>query len=191
MSTIEDRCKLRSRAANRYSAAMKRARRKAPSASKSVDASDFVLSRRVMILANLLRRAAAVRYRRLLDLRPGEWGVVAQLGERAPRNLVDLAGSMGLDKAQISRSVSRLVRQGFVTRKVNPTNSREILMALTPRGARAYRTIVKAGARANDFLLAATADKERTKLRRQLDLFTTRALTLLAREQALGPTSDD
>jgi DNA-binding MarR family transcriptional regulator len=97
---------------------------------------------------------------------------------------------MGLDKAQISRSVSSLVRQGFATRKVNPRNSREILIALTPRGAGAYRTIVKAGARANEFLLAATDAKERARLRRQLDLFTTRAVVLLAREQTLGPATD-
>src|SRR5690349_17243119 len=162
---------------------MKRARRKVRAAGNPLGTSEFVLSRRVMTLANLLRRAATIRYRRLIDLKPGEWGVVAQLGERAPRNLVDLAGSMGLDKAQISRSVSSLVRQGFVTRKVNPANSREILMALTPRGAAAYRTIVKAGAKANSFLLAATGARERVRLRRQLDLFMTRALTLLAREQ--------
>src|SRR5436190_4231764 len=85
----------------------------------------FVLSRRVMMLANLLRRAATLRYRRLLDLKPGEWGIVAQLGERAPRSLIDLADAMGLDKAQISRGVSSLVRQRLVTRKTNPHNSRE------------------------------------------------------------------
>src|SRR4051812_9110425 len=154
---------------------MKKMPRKARAVAKSAQAPDFVLSRRVMILANLLRRAAAIRYRRLLGLRPGEWGIVAQLGERAPRNLVDLAGSMGLDKAQISRSVSSLVRQGFVTRKVNPRNSREILIALTPRGTAAYRTIVKASATANGFLLATVTTRERTQLRQQLDLFTTQA----------------
>jgi DNA-binding MarR family transcriptional regulator len=170
---------------------MKQTRRKSQSAAKPAEAADFVLSRRVMILSNLLKRAATIRYRRLLNLRLGEWGIVAQLGERAPRNLIDLAGGMGLDKAQISRSVSSLVRQGFVTRKPNPRNSREILIALTPRGRAAYQTIVKAGAVVNDALLADLGSKERRQLQTLLDLFTTRARALLGVEQALGPSGDD
>src|SRR5450631_2771235 len=92
----------------------------------------FVLSRKVMVLANILKRAAGARYRRLLDLPPGEWGVIAQLGARAPRGLNDLAGAMGLDKTQISRSVSRLVEHGLVTRTTNPHSHREVLIALSP-----------------------------------------------------------
>jgi DNA-binding MarR family transcriptional regulator len=152
---------------------------------------NLILARRVLTLANLLKRAATVRYRRLLDLRPGEWGIVAQLGERAPRNLVDLAASMGLDKAQISRGVSSLVKQGLVTRKTNPDNNREILLALTAQGGAAYAVILKAGAAANEILLAGLAPKERRQLGELLGIFTQRAQTLLAEEQALGPNGDD
>jgi DNA-binding MarR family transcriptional regulator len=146
----------------------------------------FVLSRRVMMLANLLRRAATLRYRRLLDLKPGEWGIVGQLGERAPRSLIDLADAMGLDKAQISRGVSSLVRQGLVTRKTNPRNSREVLIALTPRGRAANAIILEAGGRANKTLLADLSPRERRQLASLLDLFTHRAHELLSDEQALG-----
>jgi DNA-binding MarR family transcriptional regulator len=151
----------------------------------------FVLSRRVLMLANLLRRAAALRYRRLLDLKPGEWGIVAQLGERAPRSLIDLADAMGLDKAQISRGVSSLVRQGLVTRKTNPHNSREVLIALTPRGSAADATILEAGGRANEALLSGLSPRERRALAALLELFTQRAHDLLGGEQALGPAGED
>ncbi len=144
----------------------------------------FVLSRRVMMIANLLRRAATIRYRRLLDLRPGEWGIVAQLGERAPRGLIDLADAMGLDKAQVSRGVSSLVKQGLVTRKTNPRSSREVLIALTARGSAANQTILEAGGRANELLLAGLTAKERRQLDELLDLFARRAKQLLRDEQA-------
>jgi DNA-binding MarR family transcriptional regulator len=150
----------------------------------------FILSRRVMMLANLLRRAAALRYRRLLDLKPGEWGIVAQLGERAPRSLIDLADGMGLDKAQISRSVSSLVRQGLVTRKTNPANSREVLIALTPRGSAANAAILEAGGRANEALLAGLTARERRDLAALLETFTRRAHDLLDGEQVLSPGED-
>jgi DNA-binding MarR family transcriptional regulator len=170
---------------------MKKVRLQTRSARRSVRVPGFVLSRRIMILSNLLKRAATIRYRRLLNLRPGEWGVVAALGERSPRNLVDLAAGMGLDKGQISRSVSSLVRQGLATRGPNPRNSREILIALTPRGRAAYQSIVRAGAGVNDVLLAALDAEERRHLRHLLDLFTSRAQKLLAAEQALGPSGSE
>jgi DNA-binding MarR family transcriptional regulator len=151
----------------------------------------LLLSHRVMVLANLLKRAAAIRYRRLLDLRPGEWGIVAQLGERAPRNLNDLATGMGLDKAQVSRGVSRLVKLGLVTRKSNPHNSREILIALTAKGGAAYRTILEASAAVNATLLAAVPSGQRKELAHLLELFTSRAATLLLDEQAADPSSSD
>jgi DNA-binding MarR family transcriptional regulator len=169
---------------------MKKARPKARKAETPPQA-PFVLSRRVMMLANLLRRAATLRYRRLLDLKPGEWGIVAQLGEHAPRSLIDLADAMGLDKAQISRGVSSLVRQGLVTRKTNPRNSREVLIALTPRGRAANKIILEVGGRANEALLADLSPRERRGLAALLDLFTRRAHKLLGEEQAFGPAGED
>jgi DNA-binding MarR family transcriptional regulator len=170
---------------------MKKARTGRRSGGGSAGASGLILSRRVMTLSNFLKRAATIRYRRLLDLRPGEWGIVTQLGERASRNLIDLATSMGLDKAQISRSVSSLVKQGLVSREVNPRNNREILLSLTPRGITAYEVILKAGAAANDVLLAGLGFRERERLVELLELFTGRAQALLDEEATLGPAGDD
>lgn len=167
---------------------MKKAR---PTPRKGMARPPFVLSRRVLMLANLLRRAATLRYRRLLDLKPGEWGIVAQLGERAPRSLIDLADAMGLDKAQISRGVSSLVRQGFVTRKINPRSSREVLIALTPRGRAANDVILAAGGQANEVLLAGLSAGERRKLAALLEQFTRRANQLLDEERALSPGGED
>ena len=45
---------------------------------------DAFVARRILILSNVLRRAAALRYRRLLDISVGEWGAIAELGLRAP-----------------------------------------------------------------------------------------------------------
>ena len=189
MSTISTERKLHLSGRLRYFAGMTKASRK-PRGTKNPPRTPFVLSRRVMMLANLLRRAATLRYRRLLELKPGEWGIVAQLGERAPRSLIDLADAMGLDKAQISRSVSSLVRQGLVTRKTNPGNSREVLIALTARGNAANQTILEAGGIANEALLAGLTATERNELAELLKRFTERAQRLLSDEQALGPADD-
>jgi DNA-binding MarR family transcriptional regulator len=149
----------------------------------------FVLSRKVMTLANLLKRGAGNRYRRLLGLRQAEWGVIAQLGERAPRTLGDLAAGMGLDATQISRSVSDLVERGLVTRSSNPLNNREVLIALTRKGEAANAVIVDAGSRVNEILLEGLSDSERAALEALLIRFTERAERLLASEQETGDSA--
>lgn len=144
----------------------------------------FVLSRKVMTLANLLKRGAGNRYRRLLGLPQGEWGVIAQLGARSPRTLGDIAAGMGLDITQISRSVSSLVERGLVTRSSNPLNNREVLIALSRKGEAANAVIVDAGSRVNETLLEGLSDSERTFLEALLTRFTERAEYMLALEQA-------
>ena len=119
----------------------------------------------------------------LLGLPQGEWGVIAQLGARAPRTLGDLAAGMGLDITQISRSVSSLVERGFVTRSLNPLNNREVLIALSRKGEAANAVIVDAGSRVNEILLEGLSDRERTALEALLVRLTERAERLLASEQ--------
>lgn len=149
----------------------------------------FVLSRKVMTLANLLKRGAGIRYRRLLGLPQGEWGVIAQLGARAPRTLGDLAAGMGLDITQISRSVSDLVERGLVTRSPNPLNNREVLIALSRKGEAANAVIVDAGSRVNETLLEGLSDRERAALEALLVRFTERAERLLASEQEMSDSA--
>jgi len=86
---------------------------------------------------------------------------------------------------------SSLVKQGLVTRKTNPHNNREILLALPLQGVAAYAVILKASAVANEILLAGLAPKQRRQLGELLSRFTHKAQNLLTEEQALGPDGDD
>jgi DNA-binding MarR family transcriptional regulator len=162
---------------------MEKAKRQGKPRSEPKRLPAFVLSRKVMTLANLLKRGAGIRYRRFLGLPQGEWGVIAQLGARAPRTLGDLAAGMGLDITQISRSVSDLVERGLVTRSSNPLNNREVLIALSRKGEAANAAFVEAGSRVNEALLEGLSDWERAALEALLIRFTERAERLLASEQ--------
>ncbi len=148
------------------------------------DASDGFVSRKILVLANLLRRAAALRYRRLLDLAGVEWGLIAHVGWGTPQTLNQIAAGMGLEKAQLSRTVSTLVARRLVSKKVNPENNREVLISLTPKGWRHHRVIQAAGQAANQQLLAEVLDKDRCVLLGQIEHLTMRAQKLLVSEQA-------
>ena len=144
---------------------------------------DRLLSRKILILANLLRRGAAARYRRLLRLAGVEWGLIAHLGQGEPQTLNQIAAGMGLEKAQLSRTVSTLVRRGLVAKKTNPRNNREVLISLTREGRRQSRIIHRAGEAANDRLLADFSARDLSVFVEQIDRFTQRARALLQAEQ--------
>jgi DNA-binding MarR family transcriptional regulator len=132
----------------------------------------------------LLRRAAASRYRKLLGLTGVEWGLVAHLGLGAPQTLSQIASGMGLEKAQLSRTVSQLIRRGLVAKQTNPQNNREVLISLTREGWRNHLAIQVAGEAANKQLLVEFPRKDLIIFIGQLEYLTRRARELLQLEQA-------
>lgn len=150
---------------------------------------DALISRRILILSNLLRRAAAVRYRRLLDISVGEWGAIAELGVSAPCTLNELARGLALDKTRLSRTVTGLVRRGLVARRANPKDNRETLISLTADGEEAYVRILESAAIANERLLEGLSGRERAAIVTGIDGLTERARTMLHMEY--GREADD
>ena len=141
-----------------------------------------LVSQRILVLSNLLRRAAALRYRRLVGLQPGEWGVVAELGHQSPCTLNALSERIGVDKTQLSRTVARLITRGLVLRRPNPHDNRALRLSLSPQGAQCYAAIMRAGAAANRSLLADLSAREQEQLVDLIGRMSTRARELLRQE---------
>src|SRR5438270_12509230 len=108
------------------------------------------ISSKLIVAANFLRRGATLRYRRLVGLPWVEYGIVAVLGRRKPITVAGLAELLGMDKAQLSRALSHLVRRKLVARSANPGASREVLGAVTHAGRGADDATVRAGVHRND-----------------------------------------
>ncbi|MDE2361323.1 MAG: winged helix-turn-helix transcriptional regulator [Hyphomicrobiales bacterium] len=145
---------------------------------------DALISRRILILSNLLRRAAGLRYRRLLDISVGEWGAIAELGARPPCSLNELAASLALDKTRLSRTVSGLVARGLVERRANPDDNRESRLSLTKTGRKAHAEIMKSARSANEALLNGLDAAAREALFVGVDGLIERATVALRAEQA-------
>jgi DNA-binding MarR family transcriptional regulator len=143
-------------------------------------------SSRLMVLANLLRRGAILRYKRLAGLSSVEFGLVASLGRRPPMSVVRLAEAVGMDKGQISRALSGLVSRKLVSRAVNPRDNREVLVCLTRAGLAAHDAIVTGAQERNRRLLAQLSHGELETLLAQIDHLTEVAAEMLAAEKELG-----
>lgn len=104
--------------------------------SQSLAPITVMLSSRLMVLANLLKRGAILRYKRLAGLSSVEFGLVASLGRRPPMSVARLAEAVGQDKGQISRALAELVSRKLIAKSANPKDSREVLVSLTATASR-------------------------------------------------------
>jgi DNA-binding MarR family transcriptional regulator len=145
-----------------------------------------MMSSRLMVLANLLKRGAILRYKRLAGLSSVEFGLVASLGRQPPMSVVRLAEAVGMDKGQISRALAGLVSRKLVSRAVNPRDNREVLVSLTRTGLIAHETIVAGAQERNQRLLEQFGKDEVAMLLGHIDRLTDTAAKMLDAEKDLS-----
>jgi len=143
----------------------------------------IMLSSRLMVLANLLKRGAILRYKRLAGLSSVEFGLVASLGRRPPMSVARLAEAVGQDKGQISRALAELVARKLIAKSANPRDSREVLVSLTETGLAAHDAIVEGAQERNRRLLEHLSEAEFETLLQQVDQLTAIAAEMLESEK--------
>ena len=142
-----------------------------------------MLSSRLMVLANLLKRGAILRYKRLAGLSSVEFGLVASLGRRPPMSVARLAEAVGQDKGQISRALAELVSRKLIAKSANPKDSREVLVSLTTTGLAAHDAIVAGAQERNRHLREHLSEAEFEALLQQVDQLTEIAAEMLESEK--------
>lgn len=158
---------------------------KSPAADESDPSAPItvMLSSRLMVLANLLKRGAILRYKRLTGLSSVEFGLVASLGRRPPMSVARLAEAVGQDKGQISRALANLLTRKLIAKSANPKDSREVLISLTTAGLAAHDAIVDGAQERNRRLLEDLSEAEFLTLLGQVDRLTAIAAEMLESEK--------
>jgi DNA-binding MarR family transcriptional regulator len=128
-----------------------------------------LLSYRLHLVANLLSRGAAMRYRREFGVSLWEWRTVALLGAHAPQSLIELARAAALDKSQMSRVVAGLIARRLVSRTADERDGRGIRLSLTKTGAAIHLGLMSAAAERNRAFLGCLTKSERACLERVLE----------------------
>ncbi|WP_370962036.1 MarR family winged helix-turn-helix transcriptional regulator [Amycolatopsis sp. cg9] len=152
-----------------------------------VDGRDLVpisglLSYRLSRTSSAMSRSAALRYRREFDVSLGEWRAISLIAADPTLTLNRLARRAGLDKAQMSRVVSRLTERGLVDRTAG--SGRTSQLALTPEGTRVYRGLITAANERDAEFLAALTPAEAETLSGALNKLADLALAVEERERA-------
>jgi DNA-binding MarR family transcriptional regulator len=154
-------------------------------------AGEALVSNRLLALATLLRRSANLLYRRQLGLSQVEWRILAIAGDEAPLTLGTLAEILGLDKGQLSRGVSALVKRGILARETDSQYSREVRISLTPHGQQTFEAMVALALERNRDLAAGLSRAEIATLLATLDRLLANARRMLAQSQAVRVRAAD
>jgi DNA-binding MarR family transcriptional regulator len=137
-----------------------------------------LLSYEVNHTSDVLRRSAALRFRREHDVSLMEWRTLARIEALQPVALRELVATSSIDKAQLSRVVTALTERGYVERSAHATDARSAQLKLTAAG----RKLIKA-------LAASALDRDRIfrecLTQKEIDQLVSTLARLKARAQAL------
>ena len=132
------------------------------------DGPAFALERftpfRLSVLANRMTRAVATVYMERFKLSAPEWRTMAVLGRFGAMTANAVVEHTAMDKVRVSRTVTRLLRTGYITRRTDPEDRRRAILDLTAKGVGVYRQIVPRALAVEAQLLHELTDGERTVL---------------------------
>jgi DNA-binding MarR family transcriptional regulator len=142
-----------------------------------------LLSYEVNSTSDVLRRSAALRFRREQDCSLMEWRTLALIEHLQPVTLRALTDYSSTDKAQISRIVTGLVSRGMVRRRAHRTDARSAELALTAAGTRTLAGLVAAARDRDRALREVLSAEEAEQLVAALNKLKARAQELIAQEE--------
>ena len=145
---------------------------------------ESLITYRLTRIADTLVRAASQVYRAQHEVTLTELRLLATIGRHQPLAVNEASRLTGIDKAWVSRSLAALVKRKLVVRRPHPSDSRIVLLALTPMGKTKVQRIVPLAVARNERLLAALSERERKKLNEVLDYLQLQVDELLAHSDA-------
>lgn len=97
---------------------------------------------RLAAAAGRISRAFAERYREEFGISIPEWRVLAHLHHAGPVSVRDIEARGDMEKSKVSRAASRLEKAGYISKAVNDSDRRLLLLQLTPEGSALMRRIL-------------------------------------------------
>jgi DNA-binding MarR family transcriptional regulator len=143
-----------------------------------------LLTVKLVRLVDFLTRAASLAFPRVSGLSDFEWRVVAYACETPGLSINDLSSRLHRGAAQVSRTVTKLVGAGLLSR-VSRRGGPGVLISPTALGRTVYGPLAALARQRNAEMLAGLAPREVRLLERCIATMMTNVLAQLRREQRL------
>jgi len=109
---------------------------------------------RLNAAASRISRGFAERYRDEFGISIPEWRVLAHLHHAGDVSVRDIEARVDMEKSKVSRAASRLEAAGFITKAVNDSDRRLLVLRLTPEGRALVARLVPVAMRFQEEMLA-------------------------------------
>lgn len=152
------------------------------SAANSADPLDWFALRDLSVAAERSGRSLAAGYDRVAGLNLAEGRVLLVLAAFPSISAGEVTARTTMDKARVSRALSKLMLMGLVNRKAHRDDRRQAVLRVTAKGQRTAAEIESVARAIQADLLDALTERERRDLRRALQKFCARAETRLGQE---------
>ncbi|KUJ84565.1 MarR family transcriptional regulator [Microbulbifer flavimaris] len=119
---------------------------------------------RLSVLSNRVSNAIAQAYGQRFELTIPAWRVMAILGRFPDLSAAELVEQTAMDKVAISRAVSVLFKNDYITRSEDPADRRRQVLNLSPLGREVYERIVPLAQQYENDLMASLSSDERQQL---------------------------
>ncbi|PCJ44704.1 MAG: hypothetical protein COA81_00050 [Alphaproteobacteria bacterium] len=93
------------------------------------------------------------------------WRFMAMLASSAPISAKALGAHLDMDQVQVTRALSKLLDNGYITRRTDPLDRRKAILNLSDHGAEVYRAIVDMAMNLEHKLLAEMTVEEQGTFR--------------------------
>lgn len=125
--------------------------------------------RELLNVAHLFETISSTHVRSL-GLTPGQFDVIATLGNQPPMTCKELANKTLMVKGNLTVILESLLRKGFITRTINPTDGRSALIGLTESGVDLFNKVFPAVTQFFEPICIQFDEKEMEQLRQELIL---------------------
>ncbi|WP_172592954.1 MarR family winged helix-turn-helix transcriptional regulator [Altererythrobacter sp. B11] len=95
----------------------------------------------LLLLAKLIDRHSARQLQAEHGLSLAEWRVLAFIGSSGPASASEIGTAGEIDRAEISRAVSKLLEAGLVQRHPCESNRRRLIISVTPAGQAKFEQV--------------------------------------------------
>ncbi|MCW8127153.1 MarR family winged helix-turn-helix transcriptional regulator [Microbulbifer halophilus] len=119
---------------------------------------------RLSVLSNRVSNAIAQAYGTRFELTIPAWRVMAILGRFPDLSAADLVEQTAMDKVAISRAVSSLFKNDYISRSEDPSDRRRQVLNLTELGREVYERIVPLAQQYENDLMSSLSPEERQQL---------------------------
>jgi len=109
---------------------------------------------RLSAAASRVSRGFADRYRDEFAISIPEWRVLAHLHHSGDVSVRDIEARVDMEKSKVSRAASRLEASGYITKAVNSSDRRLLLLRLTPEGVSLVERLIPVAIQFQEEMLA-------------------------------------